>query len=170
MKSLITLSLLIGVLLISQAQCFSDTEEQVLVKNGDIMETYSLEDQHGALQNLQPGTEVVIMSFDMKVSKEFHKTLKGKEKTYLSDNKIEYIVDIRGMPSLVTWMFAGPKMRKYKFPILLVKEGNFPDKFPKQEGKFTILKLDPQHNITDISYIGDIKKVIEYIDDKAYRK
>ena len=115
------------------------------------MEAYTLEDQFGTLRTLQKDTEEVILSFDMKLSKVFHKWLKDKESNYLMNRNTEYIIDITGMPSIITWLFAGPKMRKYGFRILLIKEGNFGDNIPKQEGKFTMIKLDENHNITNIS-------------------
>ena len=128
------------------------------------MEAYTLEDQFGTLRTLQKDTEEVILSFDMKLSKVFHKWLKDKESNYLMNRNTEYIIDITEMPSIITWLFAGPKMRKYGFRILLIKEGNFGDNIPKQEGKFTMIKLDENHNITNISFLDKMDAITAYIE------
>ncbi|MGR3317534.1 MAG: hypothetical protein ACUZ8O_03570, partial [Candidatus Anammoxibacter sp.] len=94
----------------------------------------------------------------------FHKWLKDKESNYLMDRNTEYIIDITGMPSIITWLFAGPKMRKYGFRILLIKEGNFGDNIPKREGKFTMIKLDEDHNITNISFFDNMDAIRAYIE------
>lgn len=156
--------ILVTVFSIFQAAIFADDVSNGKLKEGDHIETYSLQDQHEVVQELKKDTKTVIFSFGMDLSKKFHKLLKSKDNNYLANNKTEYIIDIRGMPSLITWLFAGPKMRKYGFPILLVKEGDFPEKFPSQEDKFTILKLDEKHSITEISFIDDINKVISIIE------
>ena len=128
------------------------------------MEAYTLEDQHGTLRTLQKDTEKVIVSFDMKLSKSFHNWLKEKESSYLADNKTEYIIDITGMPRIVTWLFAGPKMRKYGFRILLIKEKGFVDNFQKKEGTFTVITLDSDHKITNISFPDNIDAIAKSIE------
>ncbi len=163
-KLTLALALAISISIFTQITVSADTKEESLLKENDLMEPYSLEDQHGVLQTLNEDTEEIILSVNMKLSKAFHKWLKEKDDSYLSDNKTDYIIDIRGMPSIITWMFAGPKMRKYGFPILLVKDGDFPDKFPTVEGKFTVLKLDSNHNISEISFIDDPDKIAEFIE------
>ena len=44
-------------------------------------------------------------------------------------------------------------MRKYKFSIRLIKEGVYGDEFPKQEKSFTVITLNQDHAISDISFI-----------------
>ena len=130
----------------------------------DLIEEYSIEDQHGVLRILSKDTEEIIISFDMKLSKKFHKWLNEKESNYLSRNKAEYIIDIREMPSIITWLFAGPKMRKYGFRILLIKEGDLGDRFPKEEGSFTVIKLGQDQKVTNIRFIDNIDSLTKYIE------
>lgn len=160
--ALITLFSLLSILPESTKTVEADTD--YVLKVNDVIEAYTIEDQHGTLRTLNKDTKEVIISFDMKLSKKFHKWLNDKESTYLSRNKTEYIIDIREMPSIITWLFAGPKMRKYGFRILLIKEGDLADRFPKEEGSFTVIKLDQDHKVTNIRFIDNIDSLVKYFE------
>lgn len=163
MKKLILVTL-ISLVFVLEVSVLAETDGNSVLKENDYMEVYALEDQHGTLRTLQKDTEEVIISFDMKLSKTFHKWLKDKESNYLASRKAEYIIDITGMPSIITWLFAGPKMRKYGFRILLIKEGNFGDNIPKQEGKFTMIKLDENHKVIEISFLNNMDAIAKSIE------
>ncbi len=150
----------------THARLFAEDETADLIKVNDVFDTYSLEDQFGEIQTLRKDTKTVIASFDMKLSKSFHKWLKIKEDSYLDDNKAEYIIDIRGMPKIITYLFAGPKMKKYGFPIRLIKEGEYGDEFPKQEKMFTVITLNADRTISDISFIDDFDELANQISPK----
>ncbi len=163
MKKLI-FATLISLLLVSTTEMPANAEDSGVLKQNDHLEAYTLEDQHEISHTLQKDTEKVIVSFDMKLSKKFHQWLKEKDDSYLADRKTEYIIDIRGMPSIITWLFAGPKMRKYGFQILLIKEGDLGDKLPKQEGEFTVIELDSNHKATNISFLNNIDAITKSIE------
>lgn len=54
---------------------------------------------------------------------------------------IVYVADISGMPSLVTRMFALPKMRKLSFPIGLARDSKTLANIPRRNGAATVLRL-----------------------------
>ena len=54
---------------------------------------------------------------------------------------IVYVADISGMPSLVTRMFALPKMRKLSFPIGLARDSKTLANIPRRAGAATILRV-----------------------------
>ena len=150
----------------AQGRVFAEDTTADLIKVNDVFETYSLEDQFGEIQTLRKDTKTVIASFDMKLSKSFHKWLKLKDDSYLDDNKAEYIIDIREMPKIITYLFAGPKMRKYKFSIRLIKDGVYGDEYPKQEKSFTVITLNQDHSISDISFINDFDELAKRLEPK----
>jgi len=83
--------------------------------------------------------------------------LKTKPKAFLEDNQALYISDIHSMPSLITKLFALPKMKKYNFSLLLIYEEE-QNIFPKRDDYITIIKLK-NNRVTSISYENDIKKI-----------
>ena len=54
---------------------------------------------------------------------------------------IVYVADISGMPTLVTRMFALPKMRKLSFPIGLARDSKILADIPRRNGAATILRV-----------------------------
>ena len=95
----------------------------------------------------------------MSVSKAMNLWLNEKDKNYLAENSTEYISDITEMPSIITWLFAGPKMRKYPFEILLADDEHFAPKYPIQEEKILVLDLDASKKVTAISYFENMDQI-----------
>jgi len=54
---------------------------------------------------------------------------------------ISFIVDAAQIPSILFTLFAKPKMKKYKYPILLSFDENYNLTLPKKEGFITILTI-----------------------------
>lgn len=158
MFTLVAVVSCLSILAVQQRSVFAEARDVLDV--GDVMDAFTLENQHGELCTLDKGTERLIVSFDMKLSKSFHKWLKEKGNTWLTDNKAEYVIDITGMPRIVTYLFAGPKMRKYGFQILLITDDEFGNTFPVREGTFTIVRLDANHNVTDITFAASIEEIV----------
>lgn len=135
------------------------------VKVGDKFQEYKLEDAHHKEHSLKPDTKLVLISFEMDLSKSIHKWLAKKEPNFLEKNKAEYVADITEMPGIITWLFARPKMQKYPFTILLADDENFAPRFPKEEEKILAVELDNSRVIKNISFFKNMKEV-----DAAYFK
>ena len=155
--------LLIAITLFIPAPALSESEPLEKISAGSKLEPYTFEDQHGVKKEIKQDTELVLMSFEMDLSKGIHKFLEEKEADYLDKHHAQYVIDISPMPSIITWLFAGPKMRKYPFPILLVDDEDFAPKYPKQEGKIVALKLDQDRTISDIRFFESMEEI-----DKEY--
>lgn len=134
-----------------------------VVGPGDQLEPYVFEDQFGKEQTIAPETDLVLMSFEMELSKSIHKFLEDKDPNYLAQHHAQYIADITPMPAIITWLFAGPKMRDYKFPILLADDDSFAPKYPKKEGKIVAFKLGKDRTVEKVSYYDSMEEV-----DKAF--
>ncbi len=126
---------------------------------GAVMEQLTLEDQHGQKHTLQPGTRHVIISANMELSKGIHTWLQEKSPSYLEDHNAEYVADITEMPDIITWLFAGPKMRKYPFRILLADDENFAPHYPLVEDKVAVFDIDANRVITEISYYDSMDAI-----------
>lgn len=134
-----------------------------MVHPGSTLEQYEFEDQHGEKKTISPDTNLLLMSFEMDLSKQIHGFLENKDPNYLEQHHAQYVVDITPMPSIITWLFAGPKMRKYKFPILLADDDEFAPKYPKEPGKIAALKIDKDRTISSIQFFDSMEEV-----DKTY--
>jgi hypothetical protein len=125
----------------------SGAAEPGVLAVGENFPVRPLTDQHENPVNLGSETELVLLSFDMALSKSMHGFLSEKEPDYLATHSTQYVSDIAKMPKIITFLFAGPKMRKYPFPIILNEADDFGPLFPQQEDKITAIKLDGEGTV-----------------------
>lgn len=57
------------------------------------------------------------------------------------------------MPSLVTSLFALPKMKKFDFKVALIYDEEAAFQIPREEGKVSLITLE-ENNITAIKFIN----------------
>lgn len=121
------------------------------LKVGDAIEPFSLPDQFDTVHEVNSNDyERIVVAFEKDVAVMMNDWLKEKPADFLKNNKTLFISDIHEMPSFVTKLFALPKMREYKYPLLLMYEEN--KVFPEQEESLSVLRI---HNgkIVAIYYI-----------------
>ena len=139
-------------LLLTVGSSFAEDPQPQTLKVGDTFKVYELEDAHRVKHSLKPETRLIIMSFEMDLSKSIHAWLEKKDPNFLQSYKAEYVADITEMPGIITYLFARPKMQKYPFQILLADDENFGPTFPKEEGKFVVFEIDENKIVKNISY------------------
>jgi hypothetical protein len=130
---------------------------------GDTFPSVTYEHPDETKDQLKPDTKYVIVSFEMELSKGIHNWLAEKETDYLAKHKAEYIADITKMPAIITFLFARPKMKKYKFPILLAKDERFAPQFPVLEGKFALFELDEARKVKEVRYFKDMDTLAKIV-------
>ena len=149
--------------IIFSSSLIADENQTKKIGIGDTFKSYNFENPNEEIKTLKPNTKLLLVSFEMELSKGIHSWLEGKEADYLEKHNAEYIADITKMPSIITYLFARPKMKKYAFPILLIKDENFAPEFPVEEGKFIAFELDESKKIKNMSYFQNMDEV-----EKAY--
>lgn len=125
-------------------------------KPGDVLTAFTVKDQHEQSYTFTPGPRTLIVSFTMGDGKDANGYFAGQPADFLRQHEALFIADIHGMPAIGRF-FALPKMRKYPHRILLGDDEHLLDRYPVQDGKLTLLRLDPQARITAIEFI-DAKK------------
>lgn len=133
------------------------------LKVGESFPTLTLVDQFNEKTEVRTkGSSTLLLSFEKDVSAEIKTYLDAKEKDFLSTNNIMYISDISSMPSLITRMFALPKMKKFTFKVALIydeKEAKFID---RKKGKVSVFTLKNNH-IKTIKFVDpkDLDSIIK---------
>lgn len=120
------------------------------------------QDQHGETQQLDEKVKWVIFASDMdafKMAKEAFETLEIKSAT---EKNGLLVSDISGMPSLVTKLFALPKMKKYTFKVALDREGTTTKDWPREKGKLSLLKIE-NLEVKQISQLSSTTDVISFL-------
>jgi hypothetical protein len=109
-------------------------------KVGEKLPALSLPDQFEKELQVKSTDRVLIMAFEKDISTAINNYLKAKPANYLDDHHARYISDISAMPSFVTSMFALPKMKKYPFSIMLIRD-DLGEQFSKKKDKITVYKI-----------------------------
>lgn len=120
-------------------------------KVGDTLPAINLPDQFDKELSVEAKDTLLIMAFEKDISVVVNEYLKTKPGDYLASHHAKYISDISTMPSLITSMFALPKMKKYPFSVMLIND-DFGKGFNRQKGKVTVYILN-KHKIKEIRYI-----------------
>jgi len=115
---------------------------------------FQLADQFEKTHTIDATIKTIIFSAEKETSAGLNEFLSSKEKGFLEKHNAVFIADISGMPSIISYLFALPKMKKYNYNVLLIEDED-DTRFSKQEAKLTVYKLQ-----------NGVIKSIEYIDTK----
>lgn len=103
--------------------------------------SFSLPNQFDEKQTIDNSIKTIVVSFEKDTGKDVNEFLSSKDKDFLKKHDAVFIANISGMPSIITKMFALPKMRDYKHSVLLIYDEN-DKRFKSQEEKSTVYKLE----------------------------
>jgi hypothetical protein len=103
--------------------------------------SFSLVDQFDKKHTVNSDIKTIIVSFEKGTGADVNEFLNSKEPTFLEEKHAVFIANISGMPSIITKLFALPKMQKYKHPILLIYDDE-DKRFLYQEDKSTVYKIE----------------------------
>lgn len=112
---------------------------------GSAMPALSLHDQHDQPAPVVPATRWVVFTAEKPVSDMVSAVLAAEPKGVVDRLHLVYVADISGMPSMVTRLFALPKLRELPFPIALVREPAQVTQaadIPRLPGRATVLRLE----------------------------
>jgi len=114
--------------------------------------SFDLKDQFEKKHTVNADVKTIIFSAEKETSAGLNEFLSSKEKGFLETNNAVFIADISGMPSIISYLFALPKMKKYNYNVLLIEEEN-DKRFSKKEENLTVYTLE-DGVIKNIQYIA----------------
>ncbi len=122
-------------------------------KVGDTLPDIMLSNQFDKYMVVDSDDQMLIMSFEKDVSVGISEYIKSKPGIFLDQHHCKYISDISSMPTIITNMFALPKMRDYPFELMLIYD-DFGKQFNREKEKITVFSID--HGvIKSIRFITD---------------
>jgi len=116
------------------------------------LKSFTLVDQFDKVNTVNNDLRTIVISFEKGTGKEVNQFLATKNPDFLAQHNAVFIANISKMPSIITTLFALPKMRDYKHKILLIDDDDN-NMFLQQEEKTTIYKLK-DGVVVDIFYIS----------------
>ena len=127
------------------------------------LDAFAYETPHAVVKTIPKDVKTVIVAFEKDTGALVNDFLNEKEPTYLEKHKAVYIADIHSMPSLVTKMFAIPKMKKYKHTIYLHNAEKLQAVVPNKEEKITIYRIK-DGAIIDVRFVTTAKEIEELLE------
>ncbi|MBY6188555.1 hypothetical protein KUV89_18220 [Marinobacter hydrocarbonoclasticus] len=121
---------------------------------GQALPYLTLEDQHGGTHALTGNVETLLFTRDKAGSDVASVALDGIEQSELEARQVVYVADISIMPSIITSMFALPKMRKQPWLTLMDNKGDATANFPHQANEVTLVRFE-DGNVKEIQFYAD---------------
>lgn len=116
------------------------------------LNAYEFETPKSRKMKVPESTKTVLIAFDKDTGALVNEYLSEKNKYFLQKNKAIFIADINKMPTVITNMFALPKLRKYKHLIYLHYGEKFQNEVPKKDEMVSVLKFENKE-LKEIFYI-----------------
>jgi hypothetical protein len=129
----------------------------------DMLDSFKYETPTGRQMKIPKKTKLVIVAFEKDTGALINDYLGTQSPFYLPKNNSIFIADINKMPSVITNMFALPKLQKHKHLIYLHYGEKFQNMVPNKEQKITLLYIEDS-KIKEISFIStkaELKTAIE---------
>ncbi len=131
---------------------------------GETILPFTLKTQHDKKMSISNKTKMIIFVFAKSSGHTVKKFLDKQSSDYLTKKNIVFVADVSPMPSLIRKYLAMPDLRKRKYPIMLIYNENFAEKFKNDNKGNDIMIVDLDHlKITNIRYIKTVDKLQKVI-------
>jgi hypothetical protein len=127
------------------------------LKVGDKLNNFSLTDQFDGIHTITNNIETIIITFQKETLMMVNDFLSSKSSIFLEEHHAIVINNISSTPTIITKMFIIPKLRDYKYSILLIYDENN-RKFVKQNDKITTYSLE-NGVVKDIKFISSTNEL-----------
>jgi hypothetical protein len=127
------------------------------------LNNYKYETPQGRQMKIPKSTQLLVIAFEKDTGALVNDYLATMDPFYMPKHRAVFIADINKMPSIITKMFALPKMQKYKHLVYLHYEEQFQNFVPHREEKITLARIK-EGKVESISYIStkeELKAAIE---------
>jgi len=129
--------LLISCLLLLSFNAFAEPPLSI----GGTLLPIELNNQHGKVIKVGNDVKTIIFAVEKKASALINNFLIKQDAKFLTNKKAYFVADISGMPSMITKIFAIPKMKKRPYDILLAKQASKVAFIPRKKDYVTVIKI-----------------------------
>lgn len=124
------------------------------LKIDDKISSFSLTNQFDKIHRITGEISIIIVTFQKETTNLVNEFLSTKNSDFLDKNNTIFVSNISAIPSIVVKMFTIPKMRDYKYDILLIYNENS-KKFKEEDDKITVYFIENGF-VKDIKFISSI--------------
>lgn len=109
---------------------------------GDKLPMLTLHDQHDQPMAISKDTRLLLFAAEKPAADLLTAYLEEQPDDFLELNAAVYLMDISGMPKMITRMFALPKMRKRPYRVLLAEDAETLAFLPRHQNQVTVIRLE----------------------------
>ena len=131
------------------------------LKLNDKISNFSLTDQFDRIHTITSEVSTIVITFEKETLNNVNDFLSKKERDFLEKNNAIFIANISCLPNIFTRMFTLPKLRDYKYSILLIYDEKSA-KFFEVENKITVYSIE-NGIVKDIKYLNSIFELEEIL-------
>lgn len=131
------------------------------LKLNDKISNFSLTDQFDRIHTITSDVSTIVITFEKETLNSLNDFLSKKEKDFLEKNNTIFIANISCWSNIFTRMFTLPKLRDYKYPILLIYDEKSA-KFSEIENKITVYSIE-NGIVKEIRYLNSIFELEEIL-------
>lgn len=134
------------------------------LKLNDKISNFSLTDQFDRIHTITSEVSTIVITFEKETLNSVNDFLSKKERDFLKKNNAIFIANISCLPNIFTRMFTLPKLRDYKYPILLIYDEKSA-KFFEVENKITVYSIEDGivKNIRYLNSIFELEEILKWI-------
>lgn len=135
------------------------------IENNDLKQTLPatiFQSQHDKPVSIDSNTRLVLLSTHKAGNTWVKNSFQQLNITHLNEKNWVYVADISAMPSMITKLFALPKMKKYTFTVALDKTGEATKNWQKQANTVTAYQLN-QLMIEDIHHFTNEQELTDWL-------
>ena len=136
-----------------------------VLSHATTLQPLTLTDQWDKPQLLDSNVSLLVFSNHKKGSAWVKTALQELKAADLGAQHWLYVSNISSMPGLITKMFALPKMRKYAFPVALIRDDSLVENWPKKKGFVAVYSLSDLE-ITAVEHFDSAATIKRYLQDK----
>ena len=131
------------------------------LKLNDKISNFSLTDQFDRIHTITSEVSTIVITFEKETLNSVNDFLSKKERDFLEKNNAIFIANISCLPNIFTRMFTLPKLRDYKYSILLIYDEKSA-KFFEVENKITVYSIE-NGIVKEIKYLNSIFELEEIL-------
>lgn len=124
------------------------------LKVGDTLPPITLKNQHDKPITVAADLQTLLFTIEKPASDLVNDYLLKQDKAFLSSKQAYFLADISGMPSMITKMFAIPKMQERPYDILLAYDAQEAAFMPRQKNHVTMVKMEAG-KVAEILFVKD---------------
>jgi len=127
------------------------------------LNNFKYETPQGRQMKVPKSTRLIVVAFEKDTGALVNDYLKTQDPMYMPKRNAIFIADINKMPTIITNLFALPKMKEYKHLVYLHYQEEFQNFVPHKEEKLTLIQIK-DGKVENISYIStkdELKAAIE---------